>query len=140
MDIARITAGERLAAVSGIAFLCVMFFLDWFGVSGADGGLDGWQSFGFPLDLLLFVGGLLGVGHAVLRAAGVIPGQPPAPRGKAIVGAGLVLAGLVVVRLIAPPGDTDPEPGVFVALVAALGICAGGFVATRDHLSGRAAG
>ena len=138
MDASRITPGERIAALSGIVFLLAMFLLDWF--SGPGGDLDGWESFGFPLDLLLFIGGLLAVGHAVLRAAGVIPGQPPAARGKAIVGAGAVLAVAVLVRLIAPPGETDPELGAFVALLASVGIGAGGVVATRDHLSGKAAG
>lgn len=138
MNAARITPGERIAALGGTVFLAAMFLLDWF--SGEGGDLDGWASFGFPLDVLLFIGGLLGIGHAVLRAAGVIPGQPPAARGKALVGAGAVLAVVVLVRLIAPPGESDPELGAFVALLAALALAAGGVVATRDHLSGRAAG
>jgi hypothetical protein len=139
LDIARITPGEWLAALSGFVFLLSMFFLDWFSAASAGGGeLDGWASFGFPLDVLLFIGGLLGIGHAVLRAAGVIPGQPPAPRGQAVVSAGAVLAVLVLVRLIAPPGDTDAELGAFIALLAALGIGGGGLLAIREHASGKA--
>jgi hypothetical protein len=118
-----------------------MIFLEWFSAASTGGGqLDGWDSFGFPLDLLLFAGGVVPIGHAVLRAAGLIPGQPPAPRGQAVVAAGAVVSILVLVRLIAPPGEADSEFGGFVALVAGLGIAGGGFLAIREHLAGRAAG
>jgi hypothetical protein len=140
VDLARVTRGEMLAAVGGLVFLLAMFALEWFSAASTGGGqLGGWASFAFPLDLLLFVGGVLPVGHAVLRAAGVIPGQPPAPRGQAVVGAGAVVSVLVLVRLIAPPGDTDAEFGAFVALLAGLSIAAGGYLAIREHLAGRAA-
>ena len=138
MDLARITPGERLAAAGGVMLVVAMFVFRWF-EADAGGELNGWDSFGFPLDLLVFLGGVFGVGHAVMRAAGVIPGEPPAPRGRAVVAVGALVAALVLVRLIATPGDTDAQLGGFLALLAALCICAGGAIATRDHLSGRAA-
>lgn len=139
MDPARITGGELLAALGGLVVLFDLFALDWFSAASTGGGeLGGWASFGFPIDLLLFVGGLLPVGHAVLRAAGVIPGQPPAPRGQAVVAAGAVVTLLVVIRLISPPGETDSEFGAVLALLGGLAIAAGGLLAIREHQAGKA--
>jgi hypothetical protein len=148
MDLARITRGEMVAGVSGALFLLVFFFAEWFGVpEGSDAfassvpDLDGWASFGFPFDLVLFVGGAAAVAQALLRAVGLASGLPGRPEQVVAAGGALALL-LVFLRLVFPPDlevggveipDTTREIGAFVALVASGGMTLGGYLALGER-------
>ena len=63
MDFTRLTQGEKIAGVSGIALILIMFIFKWFGLKVGVGGFDSskasrnaWGSYGF-IDIVLFITG-----------------------------------------------------------------------------------
>ena len=155
MDVARISFGETIAAVSG--FLLILFmFLPWFGYGGANlGGIAGigqvgsvnanfWEASDI-LDVLLLVG-LIAIGVALARAAGAMPANLPAPVGTIVLGAGAIAVLIVLVRLLEPPDfgieglAVSRKIGVFLGLLAAAGVAFGGYTASNERASGVAPG
>ena len=154
MALARITRGELVAGVSGAVFLLVFFFAEWFGVPEASDAfassvpsLDGWASFGFPFDLLLFLAGVAAVAQALLRATGSIPSGLPARPEQVVAAGGMLALLLVFLRLAFPPDlevggieipDTTRKVGVLLALLAAGGMALGGYWSLEERSSRRA--
>ena len=140
MDLRRLRAGELVAALSGVALL-VSLFLPWFGFAAAGGGEDtltAWQTLS-ALDVLLALVAAAGVSLVVITAFQRVPAVPIAADAL-VAWAGIVGLILIAIRLVsdpAPPAggslDATPEPGLWLGLVAALGIVAGGFLAMRDE-------
>jgi hypothetical protein len=157
MDMSRISFGEMVAAVSGLA-LFIFMLLPWFGVeatadlggqevSVGGGTTNAWESFG-AIDLLLFLVVILAVAMAIARAAGAMPSGLPAPPGLIVAGIGALAVILILYRLIDPPGteiegsggeiDVTRKIGVFLGLIAAGGITYGGYTAMNERASGQA--
>jgi hypothetical protein len=142
LDVNRLGTGEKIAAVSAVALLLIMFIFDWFGVSGSidtgvgvvefeGGGANAWQSFGF-IDIVLFVTVVAAIALAVITANASDVNLPVA--GSAIVaGLGILSVILILYRIIDPPSDLDREIGVFLGLIAAGGIAYGGWVAMQEE-------
>ena len=141
--------GETVAAVSAI-LLFVLMSLDWFG-SKNDGALklfsvgrSAWQALDFiPMVLLItIVAALLA---AALRL--VYPVSRPPVLVNAIVAIlGIVSALLILFRIFNPPTfgsfreiwgtfaiEGTAQTPIFLALLAALGIAFGGFLAMREE-------
>lgn len=122
----RIRAGEALAAIGAIG-LFLLLFADWFGVHGADAGLDrtGWSSLGWLLVALLVVEIALAV---VLVAATVARLAPAVVVGSAVVttAMGIFVLVVAVLRVLTQPGlGADlPNDAVTVELPAYLGLLA----------------
>ena len=63
MDFTRLTQGEKIAGVSGIALLLIMFIFKWFGlevgVAGVlvEGSENAWHAYGWFLVLVLLATG-----------------------------------------------------------------------------------
>jgi hypothetical protein len=150
VDFSRISFGELLAGGSALALLLIMF-LPWYGgeqtvrlpggreFSAASGHVNAWESFGL-IDLVLCLVIALAVGFALARAADAAPAEPPLH--LALTAAGTLAVLLILYRLIDPPGlepategDVARRIGIFLALVAAAGISAGGYTALVE-LSG----
>jgi low temperature requirement protein LtrA len=115
--------GRVLSAV-GAALLIVALFLVWYEI---DRGTftdtsTGWDT--FPrLRVILLLGALLTLASAFPRQTG------PVLIARTVLGLGLAL--LIARRIVDPPDIADPvssQIGVFVALVAALGVAVGGLV------------
>lgn len=142
MDVSRVSRGEAIAAAAGLVLL-VSMFLPWYG--GTLTGIapvkvddkSGWEVFTGVLDILII---LLAAGPAAIAAGRAANRLPPLPfeQGAMVLGAGLVLVGIVVIRLIdSPIGTAVPVPtigvdstrkfGAFVALAAAAAISYGGY-------------
>ena len=144
MDMSRISFGEMVAAISGL-LLFLFMFVGWYGVEGAPGSANAWESFSF-IDILLFLVCLVAIGMALLRAAASAPPNLPAPPGLIVAVAGAIAVLLILFRLIATPDfgalgievDTTRKIGVFLGLLAAGGIAYGGFAAMGDRASGTA--
>jgi hypothetical protein len=149
MDLSRLGHGEAIAALAGLALIVVMFLPWWStpetveGVPLADTpGLgerhSAWEAASFN-DIIWFVTGLAAVVLGLLAATQTRPDLPIA--GSAIVtGLGLLSLVLIVVRLIDPPGALGREYGVWLGLIAILGIVYGGWRAMQDEGSARVAG
>ncbi len=152
MDTSRISFGEMVAGASGLALFIFMFF-PWYGIKTEFEGLgdiegvngNAWEFFSF-IDIILLLVVLLAVGMAVARAAGAMPANLPAPAGLIVAGAGALAVLLILFRLISAPDpditgdavDLSRKIGIFLGLIAALGIAVGGYMAKDERESGQA--
>lgn len=144
MDLSRLSRGEQIAAASG-ALLFVFMFFKWFGVSldtgfGDFGGgsVNAWDSLEF-IRFVLLIAAVAAVGFALLKASGNDLSLPmPTSTIVTLLGGLSVL--LILYRLIDPPGGADIEGvdvsrqiGVFLGLIAAVGVTYGGYTAMSDE-------
>lgn len=141
MDTSRISFGEMVAGVSAGVLLIVMF-LPWYGQKELAGTVNAWQAFHL-IDFLLFLVVILAVAMVLVRAAAAMPPDLPAPPGLIVAGAGALAVLLILFRLLDPPGfgvfeDTTRKIGVFLGLVAAIGITFGGYTAAAERPGGQA--
>jgi hypothetical protein len=137
MDTSRLTTGDMIAGVGGIALL-ISLFLPWYGVSVDIAGFSasesgsGWEVLGF-IDILLFLISIAAIAVVVARAAGALPDDLPAP--VILLGLGALAVLLVLYRIIDIPTDGDvPDQvdlsrkvGIFIALIGAAAVACGGW-------------
>jgi uncharacterized membrane protein YhaH (DUF805 family) len=166
MEASKLSTGEKVAAVSAVLLFIFMFF-DWFGVevSGAGGfsgsvpgaGGSAWDALNFiPIVLLIAI--VAAVGVAVLRLTDSA-WEPPVSMNAVVAALGGLSVLLILFRIIDPPSfgsfggvsvDGTVEFGIFLGLIAAVGIAYGGYLAmkeegtsfgdTADRLSGGSGG
>lgn len=144
MDVNRLGRGEKIAAVSAIALLLIMWIFSWFGFDapGVDGA-NAWESFGL-IDLILFITVVAAIGLAAMRANAQSVDTPISPA-AIVAGLGILSVVLVLFRIISPPdfglgellelsGDeVTRKIGVFLGLIAAAGIAYGGYEAMQEE-------
>jgi len=128
--------GERLTWLSGL-LLAVSAFTGWY--SGSGDGLTlsvmGWHT--GALGKLVFFIGLAVLGLVALRAAGI---DLPAtlPESLVIVALGSLATVFVVIRVISVPEELLPADGrgigIWISLVAALGVVAAGLLRASEEL------
>jgi hypothetical protein len=151
MDFARLTPGEKIAGVSGIALILIMFIFKWFGleVSGDLGGLgfsaegsrNAWGSYGF-IDIVLFITVIAAVGLVLISASDSEVGLPVAVS-AIVAGLGALSVVLIVISIISPPDfgldlsgtgiDQTRKIGVWLGLLAAIGVAYGGWRAMQEE-------
>ena len=143
MDFTDLNRGEKIAGVAGVLLILIMFIFDWFAVKGVPDveGLDAWQSYGFT-DILLFITALAAIALAVLAASGGEVALPVA-LSSIITALGIISVILVIISIISPPDyqvpftdqslDTSTKAGVFLGLIAALAVTAGGWIAMQEE-------
>jgi hypothetical protein len=150
MNLGRLRAGE-LTALAGSTGLLILLFFDWFGLDApglgarphtiALGGLSGWSTLGWLMDVLLCIsiaGGFV-IAYMTLRRS-----SPAWPVGAAVltsfVGAAAFL--VLVVRVVTLGDNAGGGAEVTVALPAYLGlVCAalipaGAWIVLRDERTG----
>jgi hypothetical protein len=151
MDFAVLNRGEKIAGVAGVLLILIMFIFDWFGLKfsggvgafgvSAEGAKNAWGSYGFT-DIVLFITGLAAIALAVIAASDSEVGLPVAM--SAIVAAlGVLSLILVVISVISPPDfgvnvsgsgiDHERKIGVWLGLLAVIGVTAGGFLAMQEE-------
>jgi hypothetical protein len=143
---------DLIAGISGVLLLLAIF-LPWFGpstitveafdradeVTRQAGGEppqrpdlteSAWQAFSFVRYVLLFTA-LVGMRAGIAAVA--------RPRGHSAIGATAVTAGLgilssllILYRLIDPIGEAGREYGLFVGLLAAIGVAVGGWLSLEE--------
>jgi heme A synthase len=129
MDLRRPRAGEWIAAVSGAALL-VSLFLPWY-TAGTDDA-TAWQAL-TATDVLLALAAAFAAALVPIAASQRTAAVPIA------FSALVSLAGIIAVLLVLlgaanlPDGADGREWALWVALVAALGIAGGGWLAMRDE-------
>jgi peptidoglycan/LPS O-acetylase OafA/YrhL len=127
MDLRRLRAGEWITAVAG-ALLLASLFAPWYGTPDA----SGWEALAVN-DVVL---ALLAAGACALFVVTASQGVPVLPIVfDALVGvAALVGLVLVLVRVAAlPEGADSREWGLWLALVAVIGVNVGAWIAMRDE-------
>jgi hypothetical protein len=127
MDLRRLRVGEWVVGAAGVLLL-VALFLPWYGEPSA----SGWESFSI-LDLILALVALAAVAVPVVTALHRVPAVPLAYETlTALLGAIAVV--FVLIRVLNLPGEADSrEWGLWVGLIATLGIVSGGLVGMRDE-------
>ena len=141
MDLNKLTTGEKVIAASGILFLIAMF-LPWWGLDFGDLGSasnSGWDYFLTGILPLLII--IVMVGQIALAKFSTteLP-APPIPWNQIHMILGAVVAVLLVLRVIIGSSegsgtfevDLDRMYGLWVALVAAIGVGVGGFLKSKD--------
>jgi hypothetical protein len=144
VDLNKLTQGEKVIAGSAIAFLLFSFF-PWFGKGSYS--RNGWSYFLFgiiPLLLAIIMVAQIGISRFTETK---LP-NPPLPWGQIHLIAGGLAAVIVLLKLII--GDKyssgvtvlgthtgfsitlDREFGIFLALLAAIGLAAGGYLKSRE--------
>jgi hypothetical protein len=155
MDVNRLNTGEKLAGAAGIALLLIMFIFDWFTVDVGGGfadvsvGGNAWET----MELIRFVLLLASFSGIALAIAAASQSQVDLPIALSAITAGLGLLAVVLVifRIISPPDggagefgiDIGRGIGVFLGLIAAGGVAAGGWLAMQEEgasFSGQAPG
>ena len=148
MDTSKLSLGEKIAAVSGIVLLIVLF-LPWYGVDvstpianvSASNSVSAWKAFDF-VDILLFLIALVAIAVPVARMTDSLPEDVPGA--TLIVAAGGLGVLLVLWRIIDLPTpdissigsvkvDFSRKIGVFLGLIAAAGITYGGYLGMQEE-------
>jgi hypothetical protein len=145
-DTTRVRLGDLVAAVSGLV-LFLSLFLNWYKVSvkaalgSASASVSGWEALSF-IDILLFIIAIIAIGVAVARMANAFPRMAVSP-GLLVLAVGVLAILLVLFRIIDIPGSGDVADvpgvdlgrsfGIFIALLAAIGVAAGGWITWNEE-------
>jgi hypothetical protein len=146
MDVTRLTPGERIAGISGLA-LIIILFLTWWKTEGLTGqagelaeqfagttgsvGFNAWEAASL-MDLVWFLAGLAGILLVVLALSESRPDLPVAAS-AVVTGLGALSTLLIIIRLIDPPYNLDRSYGVFLGLIAAGALTYGGWLAMQEE-------
>lgn len=148
MDVDKLNTGEKIAGVSAILLFVFMFF-DWFGVEISDsggsvsfGGAGGsaWDALDF-IPIVLVVAIVVALVNVFLRLSDS-DYEPPISMNVAVTVLGGLAVLLILFRIISPPGfgtfggvsvDATLEYGIFLGLLAAIGIAFGGYRGMQEE-------
>ena len=129
-------AGDRVAWLAGL-ILALSSFMDWYAGSGIGVKLAviGWHT-GLLGKAIFFIG-LAVVAIIVLRESGIdLP--PSAPESLIVLGLGVLATVFVLIRVISIPDSVLPADsrgiGLWISLLAALGVIAGGLLRAAEDL------
>jgi len=129
-------AGERITWIAGLV-LALSSFMDWYAGSGVGVKLAviGWNS--GVLGKLVFFVGLAVLAIVALHELGFeLP--PSVPGSLLVLGLGALGAIFVLIRIISIPDAVLPADGrgigIWIALIAALGVITGGLLRAAEEL------
>ena len=127
MDLRRLRVGEWIVGACGLLLL-IALFLPWYGNPSS----TAWESF-TVLDVILALLALAALSVPVVTAMQRVPAVPLALESLTALFA-LVAVIFVLIRVLNLPGDAHGrEVGLWLGLLATLGITAGGLIAMRDE-------
>jgi hypothetical protein len=150
MEADKLSTGEKVSAASAVLLFIFMFF-DWFGVkvSGVpgfsgditgSGGGSAWDALDvIPLFLMLAI--VVAIGVAVIRLTDADL-EPPVSLNAIVAALGGLAVLLILYRIVFPPDfgsfggvtvDATLKFGIFLGLIAAVGIAYGGYSAMREE-------
>jgi hypothetical protein len=145
-DFDRLSFGEKVTGISAV-LLFIFMYLDWFAVNVSGpggsanlGGANAWQALDItPLVLAATV--VLSLLSVALRISN-LDYEPPISANAGIIVLGGISAVLILFQIVNPPSlgqvsglalDATLRFGIFLALIAAVGISLGGYMAMREE-------
>jgi hypothetical protein len=150
VDLSKLTTSDRLILGGGIAYLICMF-LPWYGLDYPGGSYtaSGWDYFlGGVIPLILILIMALHVAITRFSPDTKLP-DLPLPWSQVHLAAGAAAAAIVLLRLIIASDnvgsidtglDFDRKFGLFLALIAAIVVAAGGYLKSKEGDDAPAAG
>jgi hypothetical protein len=124
MRLRRVSPAEALTGICGVGLL-IALFVPWFD------GADAWEAF-TVIDLLLAPVGATAAALPVISASNAKPDAPITATAFTALG-GVVATLLVLLRLLDPPGPASREVGLYLGLLAALGVAAAAWKGMADE-------
>lgn len=154
MDLSRLSTGEKVSGISGIALLLIMLLFSWFGYEVAgfgveEGGVNAFEAFSI-IDIILLITAIVAIALPLMSATQATVDIPVA-LSAVVVLLGAISVVLILFRIISPPefdlpaavdigfGEVDQgvettrKLGVFLGLLAAIGVTIGGWLAMREE-------
>lgn len=142
MDINRLNTGEKVIGVSGVLLLIFSFF-PWLGFSyaGFSASKSAWT---FTLCWLAVVLGVLMAGYVIAKAAGVeMPELGNVKWAHILLGVAVVAFVFILIKVIVGPStggvslagtgvSKDRKIGIFLGLIASIGLVAGAFLNAKE--------
>jgi len=138
MDLSKLSTSDKVIGGSGIALLIFSFF-PWFKVEafGASASQSGWDYFFTGIVPVLL--GLVMVAWVIAtKLADMDLPELPVPEGLLLLGIGGAAALLIILRLLLGFGEDDPFGvvdrafGLYLSVLAAIGLAAGGFLKFQE--------
>jgi len=127
MDLRRLRAGEWIVGACGVLML-VALFAPWYGNPSS----SAWEAFTI-LDVILALLALAAISVPIVTATHRVPALPLALESLVSL-FGLFGLILVLIRVLNLPGDAHGrEIGLWLALIATVGIFGGGLLGMRDE-------
>lgn len=138
MDLNKLSTSDKVIAGSAIALL-IFSFLPWFTVDfgfGASASANGWEWFLWGILPVLL--GLVMLAQVAISAFSPETKLPDLPItwGQVHLGAGVIAAVLVVLKLLIGEDFADRDFGIFLSALAAVGLAVGGFLRFQEEKSG----
>ncbi|HYZ99336.1 MAG TPA: hypothetical protein VE575_11335 [Acidimicrobiales bacterium] len=136
MDLSKLSAADKVIGASAGLFL-IATFLPWYGAEDFPGGDQiGWDYFLTGVLPLLVIVAMVAL-IAIQRFSTTQPPTPPIAWTQIYLVAGIVVAALLLLRVIIPSdveviGDLDRKYGLWIALIAAIGVGVGGLLKSQE--------
>jgi hypothetical protein len=136
MDTGRLSQGQMIAGISGLVLFISLFFkwvgVDVAGISGGD--LSGWEKES-SLDIYLFIVAVIAVAPAI---AGMTGGgeYPIANSANALLLGAIAVILMFFTMFIGFPDGVDRKFGMWLALLASIGVAVGGYLAAQEEAVG----
>jgi hypothetical protein len=137
MDLKKLTLGDRVVVISAV-LLFIFAFFKWYGidVGGETAGFSGYHYFLFGV-IPVILGAAMIVQIALARFSETkLPTVGSLTWGQVHLILGAVAAALILIKVIIGDEyfslDLDRKVGIFLALLAALGLVAGGYLKMRE--------
>src|SRR3954453_20259267 len=145
MDLTKLGRGEKIAAISAIVLLFVMFVFDWFGLSVGPFEVSGnaWDAYSFT-NWVLLITVIAALGLAYLSATNQALNLPIAAS-AIVTGLGVLSVILILLSLITPPDfgssvdlsgsgiSHTRKIGAFIGLITAAVLTFGAWTAMQEE-------
>ena len=136
MDLNKLSTADKVIGASAILFL-VALFMPWYGLGG--GANNGWDYFLTGILPLLIAAAMVAV-IAIQRFTTTELPNPPIPWSQVHLIAGTVILVLLLLRVLITSDvevlgesfDLDRKYGLWIALIAAIGLGVGGYLKNQE--------
>jgi hypothetical protein len=137
MDTGRLSQGAMIAAISGLVLFISLFF-DWVGIEVTGVGSasqTGWESQS-SLDIYLLIVSVIAVVPGVLALTGGGGDLPIANAENALLLGAIAVILMFFTMFIGFPDGLDRKFGMWLALIASIGVAVGGYLAAQEEAVG----
>jgi hypothetical protein len=137
MDAGRLSQGAMIAAISGLVLFISLFF-DWVGIEVTGVGSasqTGWESQS-SLDIYLLIVSVIAVVPGVLALTGGGGDLPIANAENALLLGAIAVILIFFSMFIGFPDGLDRKFGMWLALIASIGVAVGGYLAAQEEAVG----